>query len=92
LDSFNINLYLHSKWQRHPGAEISGWKPLPQSANYFLHVLKDARFFMFFNLRNLRNPRIEIGRGWKPLPQSANYFLHILKDARFLIVDRGGFR
>jgi hypothetical protein len=42
--SFIITLDLHSKWQRHPGAERSGWKPLPQSVNYFLHILKDARF------------------------------------------------
>ena len=53
LASFIFTLQLIGKWQRHPAADLRGWKPLLQftifsfnkSVNYFCPKMKDAQGF-----------------------------------------------
>ena len=48
--SFIFTLHLIEKWERHPAADLRGWKPLLQftifssnkSVNYFYPKMKDA--------------------------------------------------
>jgi len=66
LASVIFTLHLAEKWQRHPAADLRGYKPLLQftifssnkSVSYFYLKIKDAINFVFFFTIDLQYVRM----------------------------------